>query len=81
MQNTAQILPSECPVRITSGTYRNQYGKTISLPDEAGNQWVELNKAKGARGQAKQLRFTRGQLADMRPLPALPVVLTQRAAL
>jgi hypothetical protein len=68
MQITTEILPSECPVRISSGTWKNRYGTTISLPDSEGLQWVEL-KAK-QRGERKlQKQFTRGQLADMRPLP------------
>jgi hypothetical protein len=64
MQTTNE-LPSECPVRVVTGRYKDREGITISLPEPDGYSWVQLHpQRKGQR--PPQLKFTRAQLADLR---------------
>jgi hypothetical protein len=68
VNQTTNNLPSECPVRVVSGRYNQRTGITISLPEPDGLSWVQLSPNPGKRtAQPVQAKFTRAQLADLRP--------------
>jgi hypothetical protein len=62
---TINDLPSECPVRVVTGRYKDREGITISLPEPDGFSWVELRAARPGM-KKPQLKFTRAQLLDIR---------------